>query len=241
MTIIMDRQLYWDDVCYKKGHDDNDKPIKIFYSCYSAQAWDKHINTSKYKKMYKTITDDPNSIKCEHCKQMFCEEGYELHSARNKPLWDFQKIGMCMTMGCNRFKQNGRRYQSIDDMISKTAPDKPKQRRAKVGKISPITGMCRPPNKPNRTIEPSVSIDEPPSTSPDDLDCDEEPNLVLKIRNDDISEKDELLIDLYGTKLPFDHTCDSCYNPINYEYSSKLLNKLDIDVCNCDDTDTDSD
>ncbi len=144
----METKLYWDDVCYKKGHDDNDKPIKIFYSCYSAQAWDKHIATPKYKKMYKMINEDPNSIKCEHCNQSFSEEGYELHCIRNKPLWEMQKIGCCMTMGCNRFKEKGRRYESIDIYKASKLP-KPKIKRTKVGQFNPVTGITRPPNKPD--------------------------------------------------------------------------------------------
>ena len=234
--------MYWCDVCNSSHIGNNDEITTRYYETNQKQKFQQHIRSKKHIKMTGAL-EALTTIKCDHCNRKFTEEGYLIHTKRNEPLWKLKKLGIAsiINMGCNNFNVGKRRYKSIDEFISKTAPDKPKQRRAKVGKISPISGMCRPPNKPNRTIEPSVSIDEPPSTSPDDLDCDEEPNLVLKIRNDDISQKDELLIDLYGTKLPFDDTCDSCYNPINYEYSCKLLNKLDIDVCNCDDTDTDSD
>ena len=144
----MSKDLYWDDVCYKKGvTDDGMEETRTYYSCYLHRDYFKHCNSKKYKKMYKAVQEDLSSIKCEHCNQKFSEEGYEIHCNRNKPLWDFQKIGSCMMMTCNNFKEDGKRYTSIDAYVASKS-SKPKQKRTGVGKWSPVTGKTRPPNKP---------------------------------------------------------------------------------------------
>ena len=148
MTFIMKDSVYWDDICYKKGVTDNGmEETRTYYSCYLHRDYLNHCNSKKYKKMYKAVQEDPNSIKCEHCNQKFSEEGYKIHCERNKPLWDMQKIGCCMMMSCNNFKADRKRYSSIDAYVESTQ-DKPKQKRTGVGKWSPITGITRPPNKP---------------------------------------------------------------------------------------------
>jgi len=144
----MSKDIYWDDICYKKGvSDDGKEETRKYYSCYLQRDYFKHCNSKKYKKMYKAVQEDANSIKCEHCNQKFSEEGYKLHCERNKPLWDMQKIGSCMMMSCNNFKEDSKRYPSIDDYKASKLP-KAKAKRTGVGKWSPITGITRAPNKP---------------------------------------------------------------------------------------------
>ena len=148
MTIIMNKERYWCDVCYKKGiSDDGMTETKSYYGCYHPRDWGTHSSSSKHQKLLKAVNEDPNSIKCKHCNQRFSEEGYKIHSGRNKPLWDFQKIGSCMMMTCNNFKEGGKRYETIDEYVESKLP-KQKQKRTGVGKWSPITGITRPPNKP---------------------------------------------------------------------------------------------
>lgn len=144
----MKDSVYWDDICYKKGVTDNGmEETRTYYSCYLHRDYLNHCNSKKYQKMYKAVQEDPNSIKCDHCNQKFSEEGYAIHVQRNTPLWDWQKKGNCMMMTCNNFKEDGRRYPSIDAYVA-SKQDKPKQKRTGVGKWSPITGITRPPNKP---------------------------------------------------------------------------------------------
>lgn len=53
--------------------------------------------------------------------------------------------------------------------------------------------------------------------------------------DEDLTEKDHLILDEYGTKLPFEDYCGDCNKPINKEdYSINLLVYLDIVVCNCE-------
>ena len=309
--------MYWCDVCNSSHIGNNDEITTRYYETNQKQKFQQHIRSKKHIKLTGAL-EALTTIKCEHCNRKFTEEGYLIHTKRNEPLWKLKKLGIAsvINMGCNNFNVGKRRYKSIDEFISKTAPDKPKKRTA-VGKWSPITGITRPPNKPNRTAEQkkkdveneyklcndcngmfNVELERSDKelmkiTGLTMCECQDPPNLELEIEevapleqtaeeikdmmtkkiavgkdaNGDIimkdnpnynpnsrsvyrikdhnrvelNETDEILIDRYGTQLPFDETCDSCYNPINYEYSSKLLNKLDIDVCNCDDTDTDSD
>jgi len=53
---------------------------------------------------------------------------------------------------------------------------------------------------------------------------------------DDLTEGDHLILDEYGTKIPFEDYCGDCNKPINKEnYNSNLLVYLDIVVCDCED------
>ena len=248
---------FWDDICYKKGWDHKAGKLKrIYYSCNSLQHWNKHIATPKYKKMYKAVNEDSDSIKCEHCNQKFSKEGYENHCNRNKELWKWQKIGTCKMMTCNNFKDGGRRFASIEHYKGYCSERGRKKSRANVGEEK-VDGSIRLPmnvknvnkakyNEKIEKIKKTYVFDTTEEESLDNLKMEItiEPNKKEDLKEGDwvtIEDKEEPtekeweLIDEFGNALYFEGHCDTCTLPINDEdYSSRLLTYLDIDVCDCD-------
>lgn len=143
------RQLYWCDMCYKDIVVENDEINRIYFSCYSNQQWASHLKSKKHQKFCIKVEDDENNIKCKYCNKDFTKEGYEIHKQRNEKLWKFKSTGGFKDTKCNNFFTKAKRYESFNDYLIGCAHggSKPKVRRTPVGKISPITGVIRPPNK----------------------------------------------------------------------------------------------
>ena len=142
----MNRQLFWCDVCSVTAVDSEGNESKGFYSCYSAQAWIKHIKSAKHTKQIKlneSLTKGEGVV-CGECSKTFTKEGYALHEERNKPLWDCYKTTEIEKMTCNNFCVGKKRYESLIEY--KGSKNKPKQSRTAVGKFSPVTNTIRPPN-----------------------------------------------------------------------------------------------
>lgn len=141
------RQLYWCDKCFKDVVDENDSINRIYFSCYSNQQWASHLKSKKHIKFCKLVEEDDEKVLCKHCNKDFTNEGYEIHKERNNKLWDLQNRGGYKHLKCNNFFTKAKRYENLDDYIAGTDPNKPKLKRTKVGKISPITCTVREPNK----------------------------------------------------------------------------------------------
>ena len=154
----MNRQLFWCDVCSVTAVDNEGNESKGFYSCYSAQAWIKHIKSAKHTKQIKlneSLTKGQGVV-CGECSKTFTKEGYAVHQERNKPLWDCYKTTEIGNMTCNNFCVGKKRYENIIEY--KESKHKPKQKRVKVGSFSPVTQSTRPPNTKGGKKKQSVSI-----------------------------------------------------------------------------------
>jgi len=150
------RQLYWCDRCYKEIVDENDETKRIYFSCYSNQQWASHLKSKKHLKICKEVeqaeqTQDSDNILCKYCNKNFTKEGYEIHSKRNNKLWELQNRGGYKNLKCNNFFTNTKRYETLEDYLEGVDPNRPKLKRTKVGKYSPITCSVREPNKNNKT------------------------------------------------------------------------------------------
>jgi len=171
----MNRQLYWCDVCSVRTIDNKGNEGKEYYSCYSAQAWIKHIKSSKHIKQIKlneSLTVEEGGVKCEHCSKIFTTESYALHEARNKSLWDCYKTTDISKMTCNNFNVGKKRYESVEQY--RESKNKPKHKRVKVGSFSPVTQTTRPPNtkggrKKESTSSVTIVSDEEEDTTEQDL------------------------------------------------------------------------
>jgi len=141
------RQLYWCDKCYKDQVDENDQTNRIFFSCYSNQQWASHLKSKKHVKFCELVEKDEEKVLCKHCNKHFTKEGYEIHKQRNSKLWELQKSGGFKHLKCNNFFTKAKRYENLEDYMSGTDPNRPKLKRTKVGKYSPITCSVREPNK----------------------------------------------------------------------------------------------
>jgi len=141
------RQLYWCDKCFKDVVDENDSINRIYFSCYSNQQWASHLKSKKHIKFCKLVEEHDQKVLCKYCNKDFTNEGYEIHKERNNKLWDLQNRGGYKHLKCNNFFTKAKRYENLDDYIAGTDANKPKLKRTKVGKISPITCSIREPNK----------------------------------------------------------------------------------------------
>ena len=153
----MNRQLYWCDVCSVNTVDCKGNEGKEYYSCYSGQAWIKHIKSSKHIKQIKlneSLTVAEGGVKCKHCSKTFTTDGYVLHEERNKSLWDCYKTTEIDKMTCNNFCVGKKRYESIEEYKQ----PKKKEKRVKVGSFSPVTQTTRPPNTKGGRKKQSITI-----------------------------------------------------------------------------------
>ena len=141
------RQLYWCDKCYKENIDENEITKRIYFSCYSNQQWASHLKSKKHLKFCKEVEEDNDKVLCKFCDKSFTKEGYEIHSKRNNKLWELKNRGGYKNLKCNNFFTNAKRYETLEDYIAGVDPNKPKLKRTKVGKYSPITCSVREPNK----------------------------------------------------------------------------------------------
>lgn len=141
------RQLYWCDKCFKDVVDENDSINRIYFSCYSNQQWASHLKSKKHIKFCKLVEEDDEKVLCKHCNKDFTNEGYKIHKERNNKLWDLQNRGGYKHLKCNNFFTKAKRYENLEDYMAGTDPNRPKLKRTKVGKISPITNCIREPNK----------------------------------------------------------------------------------------------
>lgn len=250
----MNRQLYWCDMCSINTVDNEGNEGKEYYSCYSAQAWLKHIKSSKHIKQTKlneSLTKEEGGVKCEHCSKTFTSDAYVHHEARNKSLWECYKTSEIDKMTCNNFNVGKKRYESIEQY--KESKNKPKQKRCKVGSFSPVTQTTRPPNTPGGRKKESITIvsdEEEDTTEQDRLEIEqikkqyyidkakrlEEEALIGKA---EIKPGIELTIEEidYTERPQFDENCDDCGLPINYDVPINILNKWEIDTCDCEETD----
>ena len=245
--------LFWCDLCNVSIIDGEGKEVKEYYSCYSAQAWLKHIRSAKHKKQveyHNNLTEEDGGIKCKYCSQTFTKEGYEHHEERNKPLWECYKTTEVAKMTCNNFCVGKKRYSSIKEYKE----PKIKQKRVKVGCFSPVTQTTRPPNtkggKKKEYISITSSSDEEDTTEQDLIEIEqlkkqyyidkqkrlEEEALIGKA---EIKPGIELTIEEidYTERPQFDEVCDDCALPINYDVPLNIINKWEIDTCDCEETD----
>ena len=144
------RQLYWCDKCYKENIDENEITKRIYFSCYSNQQWASHLKSKKHLKICKEVEEDSDKVLCKFCDKSFTKEGYEIHSKRNNNLWELKTRGGYKNLKCNNFFTNAKRYETLEDYLAGVDPNKPKLKRTKVGKYSPITCSVREPNKNNK-------------------------------------------------------------------------------------------
>lgn len=253
---------FWDDIGYKNTINGKGKEEKVYYSCTSLQHWNKHIATPKYKKMYKAVQEDANSIKCEHCNQKFSEEGYENHCNRNKELWKWQKLGMCMMMTCNNFKEGGRRFASIEHYKDYCSEKGKKKSRANVGEEK-VDGTIRLPmnvknvnkakyNAKIDKIQEKWVLDETEKDSLDNLkmtveDLDKKVEVELNesdydvMKSYELTDKDVELLDKYNSQpddIPVED-CDECvgilnnFDGISDEFFSEYLGWAVCTSTNC--------
>ena len=154
------RDLYWCDNCAKKTVDNKGNDTLIWWGGYASRDYSKHLKTKKHKASLAKDIGNAESVTCGKCNGHFSEAGYINHEKRNKELWGFQKIGMLPEMTCNNFNEGKKRYGSMKEVRS-SRDQKPKQKRVRVGKISPITGFIRKPNKPdNYSVLEAQKLDE---------------------------------------------------------------------------------
>tara|TARA_R110000796_G_scaffold146021_1_gene262646 strand:+ start:273 stop:1136 length:864 start_codon:yes stop_codon:yes gene_type:complete len=146
----MNKELYWCDRCNKDVIDDNEESIKVWFSCYTNQQWGSHVKTKKHIKCVSDVNGDSDSILCKHCDKKFSSEGYEVHSKRNTKLWKMKNGGGFKDIKCNNFTTGKQRFETFSNYLIAVDPNKQKKRRVPVGKISPITGIIRQPNKYNK-------------------------------------------------------------------------------------------
>ena len=257
------RDLFWCDHCAKKCVDGNGNDTLNWYGCYISRDYSKHKKTKKHIASLAKDERDEISITCNKCNEKFSEEGFANHEKRNKELWGFHKIGMLKGMTCNNFTEDKKRYGSMKEVRS-SRDSKPKQKRVKVGKLSPITGLVRQKNKPNNFVETydedyyicktcSHMVNDTTLKYSDNelmnkvnkimclcksldnnIKMDIEDKVTIKCNDDELTEDDYVLIDKYGSKLYFEDYCDTCLLPINYDYNDTIINHLDIDTCCCD-------
>ena len=228
------RDLYWCDNCAKKTVDNKGNDTLIWWGGYASRDYSKHLKTKKHKASLAKDIGSDTSVTCGKCNGHFSEAGYTNHEKRNKELWGFQKIGMLPEMTCNNFNEGKKRYGSMKEVRS-SRDQKPKQKRVRVGKISPITGFIRKPNKPdNYSVILETEDDTPNIVMTVDKVVDEEDIVTIKCNDVDLTEEDYKYIDKYGSNLSFDDICDGCSMPINYDFSEQLLTTLDIETCGCD-------
>lgn len=259
----MNRQLYWCDVCSVNLVDCEGNEGKEYYSCYSTQAWIKHIKSSKHIKQIKlneSLTVEEGGVKCKHCSKTFTTEGYVLHEERNKSLWDCYKTTEIAKMTCNNFCVGKKRYESIEEYKQ----PKKKEKRTKVGSFSPVTQTTRPPNKNKKSLLDYVEESNEDTEEQDKLDVeaiklkmtkelrvfnddtkkweyksnpDYDENIKMRIiKNEDALSGDELD---YTERPQFEEDCDDCGLPINYDVPIKILDRWEIDTCCCEETDSD--
>jgi hypothetical protein len=194
----MNKQLYWCDVCSVNLVDCEGNEGKEYYSCYSAQAWLKHIRSAKHKKQveyHNNLTDEDSGIKCKYCSKTFTAEGYALHEERNKSLWDCYKTTEIAKMTCNNFFVGKKRYESVEEY--KASKNKPKQKRVKVGSFSPVTQTTRQPNTKGGRKKQSITIisdsDEEDTTEQDLLEIEQlkKQYYIDKARKKEQQDKEE--------------------------------------------------
>ena len=138
--------LYWCDHCATAKVDNKGNDTLNWYGCYLSRDYNLHRKTKKHKaSVAKNIE---SGITCGKCNVKFSEEGYTNHENRNNELWKLQKIGMLPDMRCNNFNEGKKRYNSMEQ-VRCSREQKPKQKRVRVGKVSPISGLVRKPNKPD--------------------------------------------------------------------------------------------
>jgi len=260
------RQLYWCDKCYKEQVDENDETNRIYFSCYSNQQWANHLKSKKHIKFCELVEKDEEKVLCKCCNKHFTKEGYEIHKQRNSKLWDLQKNGGFKHLKCNNFFTKAKRYENLDDYIAGTDPNRPKLKRTKVGKYSPITCSVREPNKKPKA-QPIEDISNDlimckkcdkvltndsnytdkqlkDEFNKDMCDCPDEPiekkELEWESKNDGL----KLNIDEIDTteKPTFYDTCLDCGKGIiQLGLTKNIYIKWEMDYCDCEDTDSDSD
>lgn len=198
------RQLYWCDRCYKDIVDENENFKRIYFSCYSNQQWASHLKSKKHTKFCEKVENDSEKVLCKYCNKNFTKEGYEIHKERNGKLWELKKGGGFKNLTCNNYFTKGKRYESFSDYCLGTDSNRPKLKRTKVGKISPITNCVRPPNKNNtkQTLaQPQVITSSPVLEDNDIINC---------------------------------NICNKVYcNDSNYT-DNELKEKFNMDMCNCE-------
>ena len=228
--------LYWCDHCATAKVDNKGNDTLIFYGCYTSQHYSKHNKTKKHLENIRRVEQGEIIMTCKKCNQRFSEEGYNNHEKRNKELWGFQKIGMLNHMTCNNFNEGKKRYGSMKEVRS-SRESKPKAKRVKVGKISPVTGMIRKRNKSDGRAAVEVEQEPEPIVEPIvehiKMSIDEEDILSIKCNDNELTEDEYRVIDQYGTKLYFEEYCDKCNLAINYDFSERLITQLEIATCEC--------
>jgi len=148
-----------------------------------------------------------------------------------------KKIGACLDIKCNSFKNNNFRYPNFNEYKKAITEDKTPKLRCKVGEKSEKTGRIRYKNnygtrqgsKGTFLAEEKEEVEEE----------EEKPNVSMKIeekkKEPDFTDKDHDLMDEYGSVLPLEEYCGDCNKPINdLGASNYLLNYNKIVVCKCD-------
>jgi len=255
--MMKQNNLYWCDHCSITTLDSEGVEGVEYYGCYSQQAYAKHIKTPKHLKSKSLIVD---GVTCDECNKTFTVEGYATHKERNKSLWECHKTKEIANMTCNNFCLGKKRYESVNGY--KASLNQPKKRRTPVGKFSPITKTIRPPNgyakQKQKELIRCGECNGALFTSQYDFKflklhntficlCDE----TVKLKQETKIEKDatdaddaaaaaaDAAADADGvdiTERPqFEESCDTCCLPINYHVPIKIINKWDIDTCECED------
>ena len=251
----MRNSVYFCDVCSKETVNAKGELGVDFYNCYQKQAFIKHVQTPKHIRLCKKVEDDPMSIECKYCKQKFSQVGYAIHCTRNQSLWDYKKRGHCeaLKMECNDIIVGKQRWATFND-YKQYILDKEPSKRAKVGEVSPITNVARPPNKPYKKHKSNVSMeisdideDEPKPKKKDLTDKEMVAKRVYEsgdgyddinfIKSYKLTEKDLDLLDMYDNQpdnIPLEE-CDVCGYLINdYDVSDFFFTShLGWEVCDC--------
>ena len=142
LNIMRNDNLYFCDLCYVDKIDDDENPLRKYFSCYTNQQWKNHITSKKHAKAKEEVEANPDVVVCKHCNKKFTNDGYKEHERKNKEMWELSPQSKCniFTTGKHRFKS----FQALKEWKTR-----PKQTRTPVGKYSPITHTIRQANKNN--------------------------------------------------------------------------------------------
>jgi len=239
----MRTSVYFCDICSKETVNAKGELGVDFYNCYQKQAFIKHIQTPKHIKMCQKVKEDPASIECKYCKQKFSQVGYAIHCHRNKSLWDYKKRqhSEALKMECNDIIVGKQRFATFDDYKKSLEPKEP-SKRVKVGHVSPITNVARPPNKPYKKRTSNVSmeitdIDEEEEEKPKKKDFADDYDDHTRIKSYELTDDDLDLLDMYDNqpdKIPLEE-CEECGGIINdYKVSDFFFtDHLGWEICDC--------
>lgn len=246
----MKRKIFRCDYCeIQKFNSETQEFIYIPFSCDTSAQWKQHIARPKHcinVERNQNLEDDL-IVECKHCGGVYTKEQYKQHKEHNQLLW-VSNNPIYNDCSCNNFIYNNKRFEDLNVlrayaecrydngrkkyMIAK----KPKEIKSFADRAKPMKILLdKKKEKENKVVQP---LEEKVIDNNITMTIEDEFNELNGIEDKD--DKHDLNIKPIWDS---EDICCECgkYTNAWKEYSIEKLKLWEVVMCECDDSDSDSD